>query len=155
MTSLSAFCSSRFPRYLNGMKFNSSTWLIVLSTNGLLVVFRLRLFVSITKRLLSVLQGKMLSEFDNNAMVIAEPVTLSRSPMMLRRSQRLRMTVVFKRDSLYRRLKVHRVDLLVVLVIRSNSRLRLFVARLALQWNVYFVTGITSDDQAVFFSDLK
>ena len=100
-----------------------------------------------------ILQGKMLSEFDNNAMVISNrDVIESNYDVAVIASLPASYERAVKRDNLNRKIDsasggfVGRVGdkvKLTVEVIRSVF---------SQQWNVFFITGITTDDQPVFFS---
>ena len=100
-----------------------------------------------------ILQGKMLSEFDNNAMVIANRDVIEATyDIAVIASLPASYERAVKRDSLNRKIDsasggfVGRVGdkvKLTVEVIRSVF---------SQQWNVFFITGITTDDQPVFFS---
>lgn len=100
-----------------------------------------------------VLQGKKLSEFDNNAMVIAnrdliedayDVAVVTSLPASYDRSV-LRDTQTRKLDTASGGFigRVGEKVKVTVEVVRSTF---------SKQWNVYFVSGVTPDDQAVFFS---
>lgn len=103
-----------------------------------------------------ILQGKKLNEFDNNAMVIANrDVIESNYDIALIACLPSCYERAVKRDNINRKLEsatggyIGRIGDKVqvsVEVVRSNF---------SQQWNVFFVSGITSNDQAVFFSYKK
>lgn len=100
-----------------------------------------------------ILQGKKLNEFDNNAMVIANrDVITSTYDLAVIASLPSCYERAVKRDNINRKLEnadggyIGRIGdkvQVTVEVVRSNF---------SQQWNVFFVSGITDKNQAVFFS---
>jgi len=100
-----------------------------------------------------ILQGKMLSEFDNNAMVIANRDVIEATyDVAVIASLPASYERAVKRDTLNR--KIESVSGGFVGSVGDKVKLTVEVVRsvFSQQWNVFFITGITSDDQAVFFS---
>ena len=100
-----------------------------------------------------ILQGKMLSEFDNNAMVIANRDVIEATyDVAVIASLPASYERAVKRDTLNR--KIESVSGGFVGRVGDKVKLTVEVVRsvFSQQWNVFFITGITSDDQAVFFS---
>ena len=100
-----------------------------------------------------ILQGKMLSEFDNNAMVIANRDVIEATyDVAVIASLPASYERAVKRDTLNR--KIENVSGGFVGRVGDKVKLNVEVVRsvFSQQWNVFFITGITSDDQAVFFS---
>ena len=100
-----------------------------------------------------ILQGKKLNEFDNTAMVIANRDIITETyDLAVIASLPSCYERAVKRDNINRKIenasggyigKVGDKVKLSVEVVRSNF---------SQQWNVFFVTGLTTDNQAVFFS---
>jgi hypothetical protein len=100
-----------------------------------------------------ILQGKMLSEFDNNAMVISNrDVIESNYDVAVIASLPASYERAVKRDSLTR--KIESASGGFVGRVGDKVKLTVEVVRsvFSQQWNVFFITGITTDDQPVFFS---
>lgn len=100
-----------------------------------------------------ILQGKMLSEFDNNAMVIANrDVIQATYDIAVIASLPASYERAVKRDSLNR--KIDSASGGFVGRVGDKVKLTVEVVRsvFSQQWNVFFITGITTDDQPVFFS---
>lgn len=100
-----------------------------------------------------ILQGKLLSEFDNNALVISnrdeienmlDIAIIASLPSCYERS--------VKRDTINRKLE-HATGGFIGNV-GDKVRVNIEVVRsvFSQQWNTYFISGVTTDDQAVFFS---
>lgn len=100
-----------------------------------------------------ILQGKMLSEFDNNAMVIANRDVIEATyDIAVIASLPASYERAVKRDSLNR--KIDSASGGFVGRVGDKVKLTVEVVRsvFSQQWNVFFITGITTDDQPVFFS---
>jgi len=100
-----------------------------------------------------ILQGKMLSEFDNNAMVISNrDVIESNYDVAVIASLPASYERAVKRDNLNR--KIDSASGGFVGRVGDKVKLTVEVVRsvFSQQWNVFFITGITTDDQPVFFS---
>jgi hypothetical protein len=100
-----------------------------------------------------ILQGKMLSEFDNNAMVIANRDVIEATyDIAVIASLPASYERAVKRDNLNR--KIDSASGGFVGRVGDKVKLTVEVVRsvFSQQWNVFFITGITNDDQAVFFS---
>jgi len=100
-----------------------------------------------------ILQGKMLSEFDNNAMVISNrDVIESNYDVAVIASLPASYERAVKRDNLNR--KIDNASGGFVGRVGDKVKLTVEVIRsvFSQQWNVFFITGITTDDQPVFFS---
>ena len=100
-----------------------------------------------------ILQGKMLSEFDNNAMVIANRDVIEATyDIAVIASLPASYERAVKRDNLNR--KIESASGGFVGRVGDKVKLTVEVVRsvFSQQWNVFFITGITSDDQPVFFS---
>jgi hypothetical protein len=100
-----------------------------------------------------ILQGKKLSEFDNNAMVIANRDVLeSNYDVAVIASLPASYERAVKRDTLNR--KIESATGGFVGRVGDKVKLNVEIVRsvFSQQWNVFFVTGITSSDQVVFFS---
>lgn len=100
-----------------------------------------------------ILQGKKLGEFDNNAMVIANSEVIDTTysvaviaslPSCYERS--------VKRDNDDRRIENTRGGFIGRIGEKVKVNVEVVRSIYSQQWNVYFVSGITPDDQAVFFS---
>jgi len=100
-----------------------------------------------------ILQGKKLSEFDNNAMVIAnrdvitstyDLAVIASLPSCYERS--------VKRDNMNRKLESATGGFIGSVGDKIQVSVEVVRSVFSQQWNVFFVSGITSDDQAVFFS---
>jgi hypothetical protein len=100
-----------------------------------------------------ILQGKMLSEFDNNAMVIANrDVIESTYDVAVIASLPASYERAVKRDTLNRKIESASGGFVGRVGDKVNLRVEVVRSVFSQQWNVYFITGITSDDQPVFFS---
>lgn len=100
-----------------------------------------------------ILQGKMLNEFDNNAMVIAnrdviesnyDVAVIASLPSCYERSVR--------RDTQNRKLESATGGFLGRVGDKVKVSVEVVRSNFSQQWNVFFVSGVTSDDKAVFFS---
>jgi hypothetical protein len=100
-----------------------------------------------------ILQGKKLSDFDNTAMVIAnrdviesnyDVAVIASLPSCYERG--------VKRDNLNRRIEDARGGFIGRIGEKVKVNVEVVRSVYSQQWGVYFITGITSDDQAVFFS---
>lgn len=100
-----------------------------------------------------ILQGKKLSEFDNTAMVIANRDVIENSydvaeiaslPSCYERA--------VKRDNDNRRIENAQGGLIGRIGDKVKLTIEVVRTVYSQQWNTYYVSGITPDDQAVFFS---
>lgn len=100
-----------------------------------------------------ILQGKKLNDFDNTAMVIAnrdiiegtyDVAVIASLPSCYERA--------VKRDNLNRRIEDARGGFLGRIGEKVKANVEVVRSVYSQQWGVYFVTGLTSEDQAVFFS---
>jgi hypothetical protein len=100
-----------------------------------------------------ILQGKKLNEFDNNAMVIAnrdvittnyDIAVIASLPSCYERS--------VKRDNMNRKLESATGGFIGRVGDKVQVSVEVVRSVYSQQWNVFFVSGVTSDDQAVFFS---
>ena len=100
-----------------------------------------------------ILQGKMLSEFDNNAMVIANRDVIEATyDVAVIASLPASYERAVKRDTLNRKIESASGGFVGRVGDKVNLRVEVVRSVFSQQWNVYFITGITSDDQPVFFS---
>ena len=100
-----------------------------------------------------ILQGKKLNDFDNTAMVIAnrdviesnyDVAVIASLPSCYERG--------VKRDTDNRRLEHASGGLIGRVGDKVKVNVDVVRSVFSQQWNVYFVSGLTSEDQAVFFS---
>lgn len=100
-----------------------------------------------------ILQGKNLSEFENNAMVFAnrdviesnfEIATIASLPSCHERA--------VKRDNDNRKLENARGGLIGRVGDKVKVNVEVVRSSFSQQYNTYFISGVTTDDQAVFFS---
>lgn len=100
-----------------------------------------------------ILQGKKLNDFDNTAMVIAnrdviestyDVAVIASLPSCYERGA--------KRDADNRKLETARGGLIGRVGDKTKVTIEVVRSVYSQQWNVYFVSGVTTDDQAVFFS---
>lgn len=100
-----------------------------------------------------ILQGKKLNEFDNNAMVIAnrdvigsnyDLAVIASLPSCYERS--------VKRDNMNRKLESATGGYIGRVGDKVQVSVEVVRSVFSQQWNVFFVSGVTSNDQAVFFS---
>ena len=100
-----------------------------------------------------ILQGKMLSEFDNNAMVIANrDVIESTYDVAVIASLPASYERAVKRDTLNRKIESASGGFVGRVGDKVNLTIEVVRSVFSQQWNVFFITGITKDDQPVFFS---
>jgi len=100
-----------------------------------------------------ILQGKMLSEFDNNAMVIANRDVIEATyDVAVIASLPASYERAVKRDTLNRKIESASGGFVGRVGDKVNLKIEVVRSVFSQQWNVYFITGITSDDQPVFFS---
>ena len=100
-----------------------------------------------------ILQGKMLSEFDNNAMVIANRDVIEATyDVAVIASLPASYERAVKRDTLNRKIESASGGVVGRVGDKVNLTVEVVRSVFSQQWNVYFITGITSDDQPVFFS---
>jgi hypothetical protein len=100
-----------------------------------------------------ILQGKMLSEFDNNAMVISNrDVIESNYDVAVIASLPASYERAVKRDSLNRKIESASGGFVGRVGDKVNLKVEVIRSVFSQQWNVFFITGITTDDQPVFFS---
>jgi hypothetical protein len=100
-----------------------------------------------------ILQGKMLSEFDNNAMVIANrDVIEANYDVAVIASLPASYERAVKRDSLNRKIESASGGLIGRIGDKVQLTVEVVRSVFSQQWNVFFITGITSSDQPVFFS---
>jgi hypothetical protein len=100
-----------------------------------------------------ILQGKKLNDFDNTAMVIAnrdvientyDVAVIASLPSCYERS--------VARDNINRKLENASGGYVGRIGDKIKVNVEVVRSSYSQQWNVYFVSGVTSDDQAVFFS---
>jgi hypothetical protein len=100
-----------------------------------------------------ILQGKKLNDFDNTAMVIAnrdviesnyDLAVIASLPSCYERS--------VARDNINRKLENASGGYIGRIGDKIKVNVEVVRSSYSQQWNVYFVSGVTSDDQAVFFS---
>lgn len=100
-----------------------------------------------------ILQGKKLNDFDNTAMVIAnrdviestyDVAVIASLPSCYERS--------VKRDTINRKLETASGGLIGRIGEKVKVNVEVVRSNYSQQYNVYFVSGLTTDDQAVFFS---
>jgi hypothetical protein len=100
-----------------------------------------------------ILQGKKLNDFDNTAMVIAnrdviestyDVAVIASLPSCYERS--------VARDNINRKLENASGGYIGRIGDKIKVNVEVVRSSYSQQWNVYFVSGVTSDDQAVFFS---
>jgi hypothetical protein len=95
----------------------------------------------------------MLSEFDNNAMVIANRDVIEATyDVAVIASLPASYERAVKRDTLNRKIESASGGFVGRVGDKVNLRVEVVRSVFSQQWNVYFITGITSDDQPVFFS---
>jgi len=100
-----------------------------------------------------ILQGKMLSEFDNNAMVIANrDVIQATYDVAVIASLPASYERAVKRDNLNRKIESASGGFVGRVGDKVNLTVEVVRSVFSQQWNVFFITGITGDDQPVFFS---
>lgn len=100
-----------------------------------------------------ILQGKKLSEFDNTAMVIANRDVIENSyDVAVIASLPSCYARAVKRDTDTRRIENARGGFIGRIGEKVKINVEVVRSVYSQQWNVYFVSGITPDDQAVFFS---
>jgi len=100
-----------------------------------------------------ILQGKMLSEFDNNAMVIANrDVIEANYDVAVIASLPASYERAVKRDNLNRKIESASGGFVGRVGDKVNLTIEVVRSVFSQQWNVFFITGITKDDQPVFFS---
>lgn len=100
-----------------------------------------------------ILQGKLLSEFDNSAMVIANRnVIQSNYDIAVIASLPSTYTRAIKRDNDNRRIQDCSGGFVGKLGEKVKLTMEVVRSVYSQQYNIFFVTGITTDDQAVFFS---
>lgn len=101
-----------------------------------------------------ILQGKKLNEFDNNAMVIANrDVIESNYDIAVIASLPSCYERAVKRDNMNRKLESATGGFIGNIGDKVQVSLEVVRTVFSQQWNVYFVSGVTSEDQAVFFSN--
>lgn len=101
-----------------------------------------------------ILQGKKLNEFDNNAMVIANRDIINETyDLAVIASLPSCYDRAFKRDSMNRKLESATGGFIGQIGDKVQVSLEVVRTVFSQQWNVFFVSGITSEDQAVFFSN--
>jgi hypothetical protein len=100
-----------------------------------------------------ILQGKKLNDFDNTAMVIAnrdviestyDVAVIASLPSCYERS--------VARDNINRKLENASGGYIGRIGDKIKVNVEVVRSSYSQQWNVYFVSGVTNDDQAVFFS---
>jgi hypothetical protein len=100
-----------------------------------------------------ILQGKMLSEFDNNAMVIANrDVIQATYDVAVIASLPASYERAVKRDNLNRKIESASGGFVGRVGDKVNLTVEVVRSVFSQQWNVFFITGLTKDDQPVFFS---
>jgi hypothetical protein len=100
-----------------------------------------------------ILQGKMLSEFDNNAMVIANRDVIEATyDVAVIASLPASYERAVKRDNLNRKIESASGGFVGRVGDKVNLTIEVVRSVFSQQWNVFFITGITKDDQPVFFS---
>jgi hypothetical protein len=100
-----------------------------------------------------ILQGKMLSEFDNNAMVIANRDVIEATyDVAVIASLPASYERAVKRDNLNRKIENASGGFVGRVGDKVNLTIEVVRSVFSQQWNVFFITGITKDDQPVFFS---
>jgi len=100
-----------------------------------------------------ILQGKMLSEFDNNAMVIANrDVIQATYDVAVIASLPASYERAVKRDNLNRKIESASGGFVGRVGDKVNLTIEVVRSVFSQQWNVFFITGLTKDDQPVFFS---
>jgi len=100
-----------------------------------------------------ILQGKKLNEFDNNAMVIANrDVITSTYDLAVIASLPSCYERAIKRDNINRKLESATGGYIGNIGDKVQVSVEVVRSNFSQQWNVFFVSGITSNDQAVFFS---
>ena len=100
-----------------------------------------------------ILQGKKLSDFDNTAMVIANrDVIESNYDIAVIASLPSCHERAVKRDNINRKLENARGGFIGRVGDKVKINVEVVRSTFSQQWNVYFVSGVTTDDQAVFFA---
>lgn len=100
-----------------------------------------------------ILQGKKLNDFDNTAMVIANrDVIESNYDVAVIASLPSCYARAVERDNNNRKLENARGGFIGRVGDKVKVNVEVVRSNFSQQWNVYFVSGVTTDDQAVFFS---
>lgn len=100
-----------------------------------------------------ILQGKKLNDFDNTAMVIANrDVIESNYDVAVIASLPSCYERAVKRDNVNSRVEGARGGFVGSVGAKVKLNIEVVRSVFSQQWGVYFVTGITPEDQAVFFS---
>ena len=100
-----------------------------------------------------ILQGKKLNEFDTNAMVIANrDVIESNYDIAVIASLPSCYDRAVKRDNMNRKLEGATGGFIGHIGDKVQVSVEVVRSVFSQQWNVFFVSGVTSEDQAVFFS---
>jgi hypothetical protein len=100
-----------------------------------------------------ILQGKKLSEFDNNAMVFANrDVIESNYDIAVIASLPASYQRAVKRDNDVRKLENASGGHIGTVGQKVTVNVEVVRSSFSQQYNVYFISGVTTDDQAVFFS---
>lgn len=100
-----------------------------------------------------ILQGKKLSDFDNTAMVIANRDVIEATyDIAVIASLPSCYARAVERDNKNRKLENARGGFVGRIGDKVELNIEVVRSNFSQQYNVYFVSGLTSDDQAVFFS---
>jgi hypothetical protein len=100
-----------------------------------------------------ILQGKKLNDFDNTAMVIANrDVIESNYDVAVIASLPSCYERAVKRDNLNRKIEGASGGFIGRIGEKIKINIEVIRSVFSQQWGVYFVTGITAEDQVVFFS---
>lgn len=100
-----------------------------------------------------ILQGKKLNDFDNTAMVIANrDVIESNYDIAVIASLPSCYERAVKRDTINRKLENARGGLIGRIGDKVKINVEVVRCTFSQQWMTHFVSGVTTDDQAVFFS---
>ena len=100
-----------------------------------------------------ILQGKKLNDFDNTAMVIANrDVIESNYDVAVIASLPSCYERAVKRDNLNRKIEGASGGFIGRIGEKVKINIEVIRSVFSQQWGVYFVTGITAEDQVVFFS---
>ena len=101
-----------------------------------------------------ILQGKKLNDFENTAMVIANRDVIESSyDIAVIASLPSCYGRAVKRDNMNRKLESATGGFIGHIGDKVQVSLEVVRTVFSQQWNVYFVSGVTSEDQAVFFSN--
>ena len=100
-----------------------------------------------------ILQGKKLNDFENNAMVIANRDVIESSyDIAVIASLPSCYERAVKRDNMNRKLESATGGFIGHIGDKVQVSVEVVRSVFSQQWNVFFISGVTSNDQAVFFS---